>query len=167
MKRFYISFLVLLALAGCNRTPVVEVEQKPDISENLINANKTIAKSEETSIDGYVARRGWDMNRLSCGARVMETDKGNGKAIGYEDSVTFHYTLSTLNGKTIYQDETESIVVGRNQVPTGLDAALLTLHYGSHANVIIPSEAGYGVVGDGDRIPARTVLIYDLTIETK
>lgn len=167
MKRLYISFLVLLALAGCNRTPVVEVEQKPDISENLINANKTIAKSEETSIDGYVARRGWDMNRLSCGARVMETDKGNGKAIGYEDSVTFHYTLSTLNGKTIYQDETESIVVGRNQVPTGLDAALLTLHYGSHANVIIPSEAGYGVVGDGDRIPARTVLIYDLTIETK
>ena len=167
MKRFYISFLILLALAGCNRTPVVEVEQKPDISENLINANKTIAKSEETSIDGYVARRGWDMNRLSCGARVMETDKGNGKAIGYEDSVTFHYTLSTLNGKTIYQDETESIVVGRNQVPTGLDAALLTLHYGSHANVIIPSEAGYGVVGDGDRIPARTVLIYDLTIETK
>lgn len=167
MKRFYISFLVLLALAGCNRTPVVEVEQKPDISENLINANKTIAKSEETSIDGYVTRRGWEMNRLSCGARVMETDKGNGKAIGYEDSVTFHYTLSTLNGKTIYQDETESIVVGRNQVPTGLDAALLTLHYGSHANVIIPSEAGYGVVGDGDRIPARTVLIYDLTIETK
>ena len=165
MKLLYISFLVLLALTGCNRTPVVEVEQKPDISENLINANKTIAKSEETSIDGYVARRGWNMNRLSCGARVMETNKGTGKAIGYEDSVTFHYTLTTLNGKTLYQDVAESIVVGRNQVPTGLDAALLTLHYGSQATIIIPSEAGYGVVGDGDRVPARTVLIYELKID--
>lgn len=165
MKRFYIAFLVLIALAGCNRTPVVEVEQKPDISENLINANKTIAKSEETSINGYVTRRGWEMNRLSCGARVMETNKGSNKAIGYEDSVTIHYTLTTLNGKTLYQDIAESVVAGRNQVPTGLDAALLTLHYGSQATIIIPSEAGYGVVGDGDRIPARTVLIYELEID--
>lgn len=156
--------------ASCNDTPVIQPAEVPDIKENLINANKYIAHSEETSIDGYVARRHWQMQRLTCGARYTELSIDNNgtssaKPITYEDTVTIHYDIETLTGTMLYKDESETVVVGRNEVPVGLDAVLRQLHHGSNAIVIVPSEAGYGVRGDGDRIPSRTILLYHLHID--
>ena len=47
----------------------------------------------------------------------------------------------------------------------GLDEAVMALHYGSKAHVILPSALGYGIGGDGDRIPQSTVLVVELRIE--
>ena len=33
---------------------------------------------------------------------------------------------------------------------------------GDRATVIVPSEQAYGVVGDGDRVGSRTVIVYDI-----
>jgi FKBP-type peptidyl-prolyl cis-trans isomerase len=49
----------------------------------------------------------------------------------------------------------------------GLDQAILQLHYGSRARVILPSALAYGIGGDGDRIPKSTILILDLKIKEK
>lgn len=158
---------LLFSLVGCHHTPVVEVEDKSDngLSERLITANKYIASSEQTQIDGYVSRRGWNCATLPCGARLLVQKTGTGALIKNDDHVVVRYTLSTLNDKTLYADRTDTLVVGRHNATVALDEALLRLRHGGEAQIISPSEAGYGVAGDGDRIPSRTVLVYQLKVE--
>lgn len=154
-------------MAACHHNPpIVELSNhdQPSVSQNLASANHYIAQSEETQIDGYVQRRNWMIQRLNCGARLHVYYKGNGSAINYEDSVSVRYSVSTLNDKLLYSNQTVHFKVGRMLPTVGLDQAALALHHGSKAHLVVPSDAAYGVRGDGDRIPTRTVLVYDLEV---
>jgi len=164
---FLISFFLVFLISSCTQTPVVEVEKKSDgkLNERLINANKYIASAEQTQIDGYVSRRGWNCETLPCGARLSVVNNGQGAAIRNDDPTVVCYTLSTLNGKTLYADRTDTLIVGRHNATVALDEALLRMRHGGEAWLISPSEAGYGVAGDGDRIPSRTVLVYHLKVK--
>lgn len=156
-----------VALTGCRRTPVIDTEQDvaPSYKENIINANKVIASSEETQIDSYLNRHDWQMTKLGDGVRYEEYHKGKGKKLDYEDHVVVTYRLEALNGDLIYNGQEDTLTVGKHLPNEGLDHALMQLHRGSKAHVIVPSSIGYGVIGDGDRVPARTVLIYDIEVK--
>lgn len=162
-------FLIFL-FSSCRHVPVVEVEQQKGdtLKENMINANRYISQGEEAQIDAYVQRRGWEMQRLLGGARVMVIEGGNVKdesgKIDYEDVVAIRYSVEAISGEVIYSDVQDTLTVGRLQPTRGLDAALRTLSAGEQAVVILPSEQAYGVVGDGDRIASgsRMILIYKI-----
>ncbi len=159
---------ILLSLAACHGDPpmvVAPTHRGNDLKENMINANKTIAQSEETAIDQYVARRHWDMQTLVNGARIMEYEVGKGPKVNYEDSVHIRYRVEAINGNVIYDSVDEHFVAGRRQQMIGLDEAVRALHFGSRAMVILPSNLAYGMGGDGDRIPQQAILVLDLTIE--
>ncbi len=170
MKRIVPYLIVVIffggAFSSCNETPVIEVEtQKNDpYKENMINANKYIEQSENTQIESYLSRRGWNMKQLHNGSYIEEYQMGNGAAIDYEDTIAITYTVSALNGSVFYNNVEETVVIGKHQPNVGLDCALQSLHRGSSARVILPSSLAYGVLGDNDRIPSRAVLVYDLKI---
>lgn len=166
MKRLLLISACLIFAACHNDPPMIgrPTSQQKDLKEHLINANKTIARSEETTIDEYVARRRWQMEHLPEGARVWEYQKGKGKKIDFEDSVHIHYDIEAINGKLIYKDLDEKYVAGRRQQMIGLDQAVMQLHRGSRAKVILPSSLGYGVGGDGDRITQSAILILDVEV---
>ena len=164
------ALLPLLAAAllatACRQVPVVEPDGPHDnpLRENMINANRLIAQSEESQIEAYVSRRGWRMERLTGGVRVMATG-GSGQApLDYEDTVALRYSVETLGGETLYSQRCDTVTVGRMQPTRGIDAALRTLHDGASATVILPSEQAFGVVGDGDRISTRLILVYKLNV---
>lgn len=159
--------LAALLAAACRDVPTYDLPAtKGDtLRDNMIAANRIIAQSEEQQIDSYASRRGWQMQRLPGGARVMATRHATGARIDYEDTVTLSYSVEDLAGRTIYSRRTDTVVCGRLQPTRGLDAALRTLDHGSRARVILPSEQAYGVVGDGDRIGTRVVLVYDLEVK--
>lgn len=163
--KFILPLLCLLTLA-CNNVPVVDVtpaDGGKDVKEDLIDANRLMAQSEESQIDSYVGRRGWTMQRLSSGIRVMESARDvKHEAVDYEDTVVFRYDMETLGGTTLYTAQCDTVIVGKLKPTRGVDAALRTLHTGSSAVVIVPSQEAYGVVGDGDRIGSRMILVYKI-----
>lgn len=166
-KALSLLFLLpLLFVFSCRQVPVVDVEQPQgvDLKEQHINANRLVAQSEENQIDAYLSRRGWQMQRLQGGGRILVTHPGTGKKIDYEDTVAIRYTVETLGGQSIYTNIDDTVVAGRLKPTRGLDQALLTLSSGSTAVVVLPSEQAYGVVGDGDRIGSRTVLVYKVEV---
>lgn len=164
MKRFL--FLLPLLCLACSEPPVINAPdpQGDPYKESMINANKTINSAEQTQIESYVQRHGWTMRQLSNGAWIEETSQGQGKPVDWDDTVTVRYRMEALNGKVIYPSEEETFVVGQNKPTVGLDRAVMELHRGSKARLIVPSSLGYGVVGDGDRVPARAVLVYHLEV---
>lgn len=164
---FQLSLVILLTLFGCRQTPIVEIEDNGNnkLKERLINANKYISSSEQTQIDGYISRRGWKCETLPCGARLYKLHDGNGAAIANDHQVRVRYDLSTLNDKQLYIGRIDTLIVGRHQATVALDEALLRLRHGGEAFLISPSEAGYGVAGDGDRVSSRMVLVYKIKVE--
>ena len=166
MNRMVSIAILCLAFAACRQVPVVDVEQQQGdtLAAHTATANRYLSQGEETQIEAYIERRGWTMQRLTGGIRVMETSVGKGIRIDYEDTVTIVYDLETISGQTIYTGVTDTVVIGRMEPTRGLDAALRTLHRGSEATVIVPSALAYGVVGDADRITTRMILVYKLKI---
>ena len=166
----YILPLLFLLAAACREVPSYDLAApKGDtLKENLINPNRIIAQSEEQQIDAYLERRGWPKKKLSNGVWVAEYENSEvapGRAIGYEDTVAIRYSVSTLGGNDIYDCRTDTVIAGHLQPTRGLDAALRTLHENTTARVIVPSEQAYGIVGDGDRIRTRTVLVYIVEVK--
>lgn len=166
------TLLLLLSIViglstACQHNKPMDLEESPtvDIDQRLAQANKYIVQSESTQIDEYTKRRGWQMQTLDCGVRLMEYEKGKGAPLRYDDEAIIAYRIDGLDGKPFYTNRRDTVVVGRHRPNIGVDAALLKLHYGSKARIIVPSPQGYGVVGDGENIPTRAVLIYDLTVE--
>ena len=154
-------------LSACHNDPPMvgnPTSNTPDLKEHFINANRTIAQSEETSINEYVARRKWDMQKLPDGVRLWEYEKGRGPKVNVEDSVHIVYSVEAINGKLIYSDITDDYVAGRRQQMIGLDQAVLQLSVGSRAKVILPSNLAYGIGGDGDRIPQSAILVIDVKV---
>ena len=162
---FLFPFSFFILFSACRDVPVVDVApQKGDtLKENLINANRIIAQSEDQQIDAWLDRRGWPKEKLPNGVWVAEYENSEvplGQAVGYEDTVVFRYQVATLGGDAIYDWRPDTVVCGHLKPTRGLDAALRTLHEGATARVIVPSEQAYGVIGDGDRIRTRMVLVY-------
>ncbi len=156
------SFLAALLVSCNNDIPVIEMQEKKSINQNLINANRYMSKSEDTQIDEFIERRRWNMQKLENGVRVMEYKYGNGAKTDYESHVKISYTVSAISGAEIYPLQEAEITVGKNEICPGLDAGLLKIHRGSKARIIVPSHLGYGVGGDGDRIPQSAILIFDI-----
>ena len=159
-----------ILFSACRDVPSYDIAPAKDDSmkEKMIGANRVIAQSEEQQIDAYLTRRGWPTAKLPNGVWVAEHGENgaaHGQAIGYEDTVVIHYRVETLGGDEVYGWRADTVVCGRLKPTRGLDAALRTLHRGSSATVIVPSEQGYGLVGDGDRIRTRMVLVYEVNIE--
>ena len=136
-----------------------------NLKENMINANRLIAKSEAQQIDSYISRRGWQMENVGDGVRLMVTSAGNGRRLQREDTVILTYSVEALNGISLYDSCRDTLVVGHLQPNRGIDAVLRTLSFETEAVAILPSEQAFGVVGDGNRIGSRMILIYKLKIE--
>ena len=166
MKRLY-WLLSVMFLAGCHGDPPMvgrPVTQGPDIKEHMINANRTIAQSEETVIDEYIARRGWPMEKKGDGVRLWVYHEGKGHTIEMEDTVEVRYNIEAINGKKIYDYAEESYVAGHRRDIIGLDMAVMGLPRCSKAKVIVPSNLGYGIGGDGNRIPQSAILVMDIEV---
>ncbi len=152
-------------LASCgDRTPVIELESDKTaaVKENMINANRVVIQSEATQIEAYMQRRGWEMKTLRCGAQYLLQSRGDGERVEPDDTVVVTYRLEALDGSPIYRRQTDTLVVGRREVTVALDDLLEQMTYGSKAWLIAPSNSAYGVVGDGDRVGSRTVIVYDI-----
>lgn len=173
MKRILPYWIIVLAttvMTACgDRTPVIDLE--PDNSsrykENMINANRVVIQSETTQIEGYVKRRGLETKALPCGALYHEYVHGSGETINPDDTVAVTYRLEALDGTPFYTQQTDTLTVGRRQVTVALDELLQQLPCGSRAWLIAPSNTAYGVAGDGDRVPSRTVIIYNIVTINK
>ena len=165
-NKFILPLLCLLAVA-CREVPSYDVvsDKESDLKENMINANRLIAKSEAQQIDSYITRRGWQMEHVGDGVRVMVTARGDGRRLQREDTVVVTYSVEALNGIALYDGCRDTLVVGHLQPNRGVDAVVRTLSAGAEAVAILPSEQAFGVVGDGDRIGNRMILIYKLKIE--
>ena len=135
--------------------------------ESLEKANRYMYLQEKEDINNYIERHGIDVVRTGSGLCYRVVKQGHGDRIRTDEIVSMEFEVRLLNGDLVYSSKEDGIkefVVGRGGVEGGLEEAVLNLHRGDVAEIIIPSHLANGLIGDGRRIKARTPIVYKVKI---
>ena len=167
---------LLLGLSCNNKTERerqdsgIQSVDKKEIAESLEKANRYMLIQEAEMIDDYIERHNLNVLQTGTGLRYQIVNQGDGELIKKGDIVSLEYELRLLSGDLIYSSKTDGIktfLVGRGGVESGLEEAILKLRKNSVAVLILPAHLSYGLLGDGNKIPARSTLIYRLKVVDK
>jgi FKBP-type peptidyl-prolyl cis-trans isomerase len=166
-----LAALLALVLTRYHSNPRIvqsqKTESKQDISGNLKRVNKFLAEKDQERIRSFVNRRGWDMQTTGSGLWYMIDAKGNGEPVESGMYVKLEYEIRLLDGTLCYSSDSTGariFQVDQGDETRGLHEGLKYLREGDHARLIIPPHLAHGLVGDGERIPARAILVYDITV---
>jgi FKBP-type peptidyl-prolyl cis-trans isomerase FkpA len=161
-----IFLAIMMIFNNCESNDSGKPLQNPSkYKESLIKANQEAVKAENEQIDDFIRRYEWNMETTRTGIRFMITRQGVGAKTQPGKTVKLSYTLTLLTGDTIYtalKDGPLVFEVGKGQVITGLEEAILLLRVGDRAKIIIPSHLAFGLIGDQKKILHKASLVYDL-----
>ncbi|MBM3436919.1 MAG: peptidylprolyl isomerase [Bacteroidetes bacterium] len=167
---FRLPFVATVALffAACSGSETNQnAKSLSDIDEKLIHANKKLVRTESEQIDDFAARYNWKMQMTGTGLRYLIYVKGNGPGAEAGKIARIGYTVSLLTGEICYSSQEKGpreFIIGRGGVESGLEEGILILRTGDRAKFILPSHLAFGLAGDGDKIPAKAVLVYDVEL---
>lgn len=165
----WLFLLCLTALFGCNgcrekQAPVGLSEA--ELRKKLIEHNKSEHQAETQRIKDFVKEKGWPMLETGTGLHYWIYEKGSGPAPVNGNVVDISYKVSHLNGTEIYASQNGQFRLGEDNVESGLHEALLLLHQGDKARLIMPSHLAFGLTGDSEKIPQNATLLYDIALLT-
>lgn len=136
--------------------------------KELEEINKFLVEKDEERIRSFVRRRDWNMDRTGSGLWYAIYENSDGPNVKDGDYVKLDYEIRLLDGTLCYtSDSTGAKIfrVGETEEVTGLHEGLKLLSKGDKARFIIPPHLAHGLLGDSERIPARAILVYDLTVQ--
>lgn len=166
IKVAVLAQLVVFSSCAGKQEKIITV-MNDSIEEALMNANKHVVTTEDRQIDDFVARMNWAVDKTPTGVRYLIYKKGAGTPITKDQILTISYEMKSLSGDVIYSSANEgnkTFRMGKGEVESGLEEVLTLMNTGDKAKVIVPSYLAWGLTGDGNNIPPKTTLVYDLEI---
>jgi len=135
--------------------------------ETLIRTNRYLVEKDEERIRQFIKRHGWDMQKTGTGLWYQVYLHGRGEKITDRKWVTINYSVHLLDGTLCYSSEEsgpKTFKTGHGGVESGLEQGILMLRKGDKARFILPPNLAYGIPGDHNKIPPRSVIVYDVGI---
>ena len=157
----------MISLISCKNRNKTD-ENNPQIvvnDEMFATANKEAVRKENIQIDDFIRRYKWEMTTSNTGIRYQIYEHGRGVKTKKGDIVTLDYTITFLNGDTVYSSKTEGnkeFMIDKSNEVSGLEEALLLMNQGDRAKLIVPSFRAYGITGDFNKISVKNTLVYDV-----
>lgn len=171
MKALALVFGIWLMVNACENRETTEGANFPsqrEVNRSMEAVNRQMTLDEDSEIEGYARRRGWEMTKTGTGLRYMVLQNGQGLTHPQTGQrVTLTYEISLLDGSVVYSSDTSgprSFVVGHDHVERGLHEAVTYLKEGDSARIILPSHLAHGLSGDNDKIPPRSSVVYLLKL---
>lgn len=171
MRTLLIIFL-MMAIAGCKNKvvqyPVDYDDDRQKFMQFSQNLNKEILKMEQEMIDSYVDSLDLNFTKTQYGFWISNSGELKESMARSGDRVVYQYRIDDFEGNRIYsksENGVQDIVVGKSEMPRGLQTAIRMIEEGDSAMVLMPSVLAYGVYGDRDKIGSNEPLIFTLFIE--
>jgi len=155
-------FTLALGCGGDGRVPVVK---RQPTGEEMIRENRDAVKLEDHDIAIYAERRDYPVVSTGRGVRYHLWRDVEGPAARPGQWAVMNYRVELLNGDTAYASDPgrpESFLVEMDDVESGLHEGVQLLSPGDSAVLIIPSYRAHGLIGDMDRIPMRSTVVYHI-----
>ncbi len=171
-KVFLIFLLALLSCSQPNDIPTPEElgTKKAITNEQSISISRFWTSDEAFLIKRFVERRGWNAEKTPTGIYYYIYKKNKtGKLAQPGEIADVKYKIRLLDADTTlcYQSEqgkTEPILIEMDNVESGLHEALTYMREGEKAYIILPHYLAHGLVGDLDKIPPLSPVLYDIEL---
>ncbi len=164
----YVLVLFTIACSG-GKVKMPDETSKSTSEETLVEANRVLVKKDKQRIARYVERMGWQMKETETGLWYEILEPGTGDSVTAGERVSVEYTISLLDGTVCYSSKDDGLkefTVGRGRVESGLEQGILLCREQTKARFIMPPYLAYGLPGDGSRIPARAIIIYEIKVNS-
>jgi FKBP-type peptidyl-prolyl cis-trans isomerase FkpA len=160
------SLLMISCHSNKNSSQQENIDSR-EMDEHLIYANKQVVKEEAEQIERFIRRYHWKMKKTGSGLRYEIYSKGTGIKAEPGKLAVLKYNVRLISGTEIYSSDKNGLkefIIGHGGVESGLEEGILLLRAGDRAKFIIPSHLGFGLLGDQDKVPPKSTLIYDLEL---
>ncbi len=164
-------FLGLALLAGCAKSEEADSELVPPPAsmEQLSEINKDWQKEQQFLIEQFIERHGWEMQETGTGLRYMIYEHGNeSDSLAKPGQIAWvQFEISPLGDTVVYrspEDEAQSFLIEMDHVENGLHEMVTYMRVGDRAKVILPHHLAHGLLGDSQKIPPLTAVLYDLKL---
>ncbi|MBP8849977.1 MAG: FKBP-type peptidyl-prolyl cis-trans isomerase [Breznakibacter sp.] len=169
IERIFVLLSVIILpfiSVGCQQSQEPKKEYRIT-EEDLINANRAIVNQDGKTIERYLADSNMVMTKTNTGLWYRINEKGSGANAKVGQTVAIKYNVKLLDGTECYKSDSLGVKVfrlGQGGVESGLEEALLLMKRGGKATFILPPHLAHGLTGDNDKIPSRSIIIYEVEI---
>ncbi len=135
--------------------------------ESLIKVNRYLLAKEKEDINNYIRRHGWKMQETGSGLRFEIYETTGGAQASEGKIATINYYVWLLSGKLVYSSNKsgpKTFKIGHGGVESVLEEGILYMKAGDKAHFVLPSHLAYGLLGDGELIPARMPIVYQVEL---
>lgn len=171
MKCKYVMGLILVfgMLSGCGRNKPANLSEAEyeNTKEALVGANRILVRKDRERIKSFAGRQKWEMQETQTGLWYQIYKNGTGPSAETGMTISLDYTVSLLDGTVCYRSDSlgmKSFRIGQGGVESGLEEGVLLLREGDRARLIMPPHLAHGLTGDGNAIPPRSIIIYDVEV---
>jgi FKBP-type peptidyl-prolyl cis-trans isomerase len=133
----------------------------------MADLNRYFIQKDRERIENYIDRKNLSMTESSTGLWYFIRKEGQGRYLTDYDRIVMEYNCSLLDGSTCYSSENDGVkevILGKSELEAGLNQGLRMLRTGGEAVFIIPPFLAHGLTGDGNKIPPRSVIVYNVKI---
>lgn len=162
------AVLPVFLLLSCGEKPKprpkkqLTTQQVKELSEQM---NVWDATRENDDIEAYISRHQYKMQETASGLRYELLKKGSGPLAQSGNTVLVMYKIYLLNGTECYSSEKDGakeVLIGKDNVESGLHEGLQLMHVGDKMRFILPSHLAHGLTGDQSKIPSLTPVVYEI-----
>jgi FKBP-type peptidyl-prolyl cis-trans isomerase len=161
------STVLLFGCNSCTEKREITEDDVAAIQKDMIAESKKQHEREIKEIDHYIRKQKWPMEQTPTGLRYWIYEKGQGKQVKNDDVAFISYKITLLDETLCYETteaEPKRVLVGHDNVETGLHEALQLMHVGDRAKFILPSHLAFGFTGDSGKIPQNASVVYDIKL---
>lgn len=157
----YATLVILLVamMSACGkRKPQLPSNKHQEIDSAalaMIEMNQQLVQQANNDLATYVIESGMPYVQDDMGFWYMITRHTKGLALQKDQTVTIAQQVYLLDG-TLCEDAVQTLQIGKKQVPTAVESALLLLHEGECATILAPWYLAYGQYGNNAKIGAYT-----------
>lgn len=168
-QKIFLTFFTILVvmISGCRQKPDNNQSIPAKVAKDALrNINKALVDNDRELIKAYIDRHrleGMEEN----GSGLFSFVWGDTLGIKAKEGsvVVIDYTVSLLDGTLCYtsnEGKPKEFMVGFGGVESGLEMAMLLMRKGQKGKFILPPHLAHGMLGDNDKIPPRSIIVYDV-----
>jgi FKBP-type peptidyl-prolyl cis-trans isomerase FkpA len=167
ITRDLVILLLLTGMVSCNPAQEKSEKQSGPGKKEMAELNRYMVQKDRERISNYIERKGLQMTESPTGLWYLIKSEGSGSYLKDNDRVVMEYECHLLDGTSCYssgESGPKEVMLGRSTMEAGLNQGLKMLKPGGEAIFILPPFLAYGLTGDGNKIPSRAVIVYNIKI---
>jgi gliding motility-associated peptidyl-prolyl isomerase len=160
--------MLLFSCTEKKKAPVKEEKPAEYSREKSIEMFKEFTEEEKEEIDNFIKRhKDWGLEATETGLYYAIYKEGEGEFIQPGQTAIVRYEISGLDGEVFYASDstgTDNFKVDKADIESGIHQGIKYMNKGAKGKFIIPSHLAHGLIGDMDKIPPLSAVVYDIEL---